>query len=99
MYLAQRPLFGFRGANWKLGQIRSGYPDYPLGRSAILRIVRRLIDHQCSFWSSSRSTRTTGDEMFNWPFVHLYRYAQGMELTDAQVAKLREYLLREGLPY
>ena len=68
--------------------------DYPLGDRNFLRILRRLTT------LSARSVEQAidpddGDEIFNWPFIYIDTPG-GMNLSDAQVAKLREYLLRGG---
>jgi hypothetical protein len=86
-------LFGFIGSNWKSGD-SPWTIDYPLGDRNFLRILRRLTTIR------ARSVEQTidpddGDEIFNWPFIYIDTPG-AMDLTDAQIAKLREYLLRGG---
>jgi hypothetical protein len=86
-------LFGFRGGNWKEGA-SPWTIDYPLGDRNFARLLRRLTT------ISTRSVEQSidlddGDEVFNWPFLYIDTPG-AMDLTDSQVAKLREYLLRGG---
>ena len=79
--------------NWKQGY-SAWTIDYPLGDRNYLRHLRRLIN------TSVRSVEQPvdlddGDDVFNWPFL-LASFVGGWDLTDAQAAKLREYLLRGG---
>src|SRR5271155_1287618 len=80
-------LFGFSGADWKLGDSLWTI-DYPLGDRNFLRIVRRLTTINARSVEQSIDP-DDGDEIFNWPFIYIDTPG-GMELTDAQVAKLRE---------
>jgi len=85
-------LFGF-GGDWKQGD-SPWTIDYPLGDRDFLRILRRLTT------IDARSVEQPvdpddGDDIFNWPFIYIDTPG-AMALTDPQVAKLREYLLRGG---
>ena len=88
-------LFGFGGfaGDWKQGD-SPWTIDYPLGDRDFLRILRRLTT------IDARSVEQpvdpdNGDDIFNWPFIYIDTPG-AMALTDPQVAKLREYLLRGG---
>ena len=87
-------MFGFGMAgDWKQGN-SPWTIDYPLGDRDFLRILRRLTT------IDARSVEQpvdpdNGDDIFNWPFIYIDTPG-AMNLTDAQVAKLREYLLRGG---
>jgi Domain of unknown function (DUF4159) len=87
--------FGFsrRFADW-----REGYTnwtnDYPRSDRHLMVALRRLTRVQ------NRSVEQPvnlddGDEVFNYPFLYMVR-AGLANLTDAQIAKLREYLDRGG---
>ena len=86
-------LFGFRGGDWKHGD-SPWTIDYPLGDRNFARLLRRLTT------INTRSVEQSidlddGDEVFNWPFLYIDTPG-AMELTDSQVEKLREYMLRGG---
>jgi Domain of unknown function (DUF4159) len=84
---------GMRGGNWKEG----GTPwtiDYPLGDRNFARLLRRLTTiHVRSV--EQPVDLDDGDDVFNWPFLYMDTPGAA-NLTDAQIAKLREYLLRGG---
>jgi hypothetical protein len=79
--------------NWKEGE-SAWTVDYPLGDRNYLRHLRRL---------STADVRSVeqpvdlddGDDVFNWPFL-LASFVGEWNLTQAQAAKLRDYLLRGG---
>jgi hypothetical protein len=68
--------------------------DYPRGDRRFARILRRLT--KINVRSVEQPVNLDdGDDVFDWPFLIVG--LPGMwELTDAQTAKLREYLLRGG---
>ena len=87
------PSIGWGGGGWENGGT-SWTIDYPRGDRHIAALVRRLsvID--------SRSVEQPvnlddGDDVFNWPWLYAVEVGQ-WDLTDAQAAQLREYLLRGG---
>lgn len=82
-----------RGGDWR----RGGTPwavDYPHGDRTFAHLLRRLsaVDARSV---EQPVNLDDGDDVFNWPFL-LVGLPGCWELTDAQVAKLREYLLRGG---
>ena len=87
-------LGGFgRGANWKQGYT-AWTIDYPLGDRNFARLMRRL---------TTINTRSVEqpvdpddpDDIYNWPFMYLDTPGAA-DMTDAQIARVREYLLRGG---
>jgi hypothetical protein len=88
-----RPVGWFGRGDWTQGQTAWAV-DYPKGERFLARILRRL---------TTINTRSVEqpvnlddrDDVFDWPF--LVAGLPGMwDLTDAQVQKLRTYLLRGG---
>jgi len=82
-----------RGGNWK-----EGYSpwtiDYPLGDRNFARLMRRLTT------VNTRSVEQPidlddGDDIYYWPFLYIDTPG-AMDLTQAQAAKLRDYMLRGG---
>jgi hypothetical protein len=84
--------FGF-GTDWTEGGTAWAV-DYPLGDRTFASILRRLT--RTSVRSVEQPVNLDdGDDVFDWPFIVVG--LPGMwGLTDAQVAKLRDYLLRGG---
>jgi hypothetical protein len=88
--------FGFRrfgSGDWRDGGTAWAV-DYPRGDRYFAGILRRLtrIDARSV---EQPVNLDDGDDVYDWPFLVVG--LPGMwELTDAQVAKLREYLLRGG---
>jgi Domain of unknown function (DUF4159) len=86
-------LFGLGATDWKAGD-SPWTIDYPLGDRNFLRILRRLTTiHARSV--EQPVDPDDGDDIYNWPFLYIDTPG-AMNLTDAQVVKLREYLLRGG---
>lgn len=86
-------LFGVMGGDWKSGN-SPWTIDYPLGDRNFLRILRRLTTiHVRSV--EQPVDPDDGDEIYNYPFIYIDTPG-AMNLTDAQIARLREYLLRGG---
>jgi hypothetical protein len=79
------------GSQWQYGGT-SWTIDYPRGDRHIAQLVRRLsvIDAR-----SVEQPVNLDDGVFYWPWLYAVEVGQ-WELTDAQAAKLREYLLRGG---
>jgi hypothetical protein len=83
----------FGGGDWRSGGT-SWAVDYPRGDRTLARIVRRLT--RVNVRSVEQPVNLDdGDDVFHWPFL-LVGLAGYWDLTDAQVAKLRDYLLRGG---
>jgi Domain of unknown function (DUF4159) len=83
----------FRGGNWEQGGT-SWTVDYPRGDRTFANLLERLtvIDVRSV---EQPVNLNDGDDVFNWPFL-MVGMPGSWELTDAQAAKLREYLLRGG---
>ena len=81
------------GDQWRYGGT-SWTIDYPRGDRHIAALVRRLSI------INARSVEQPvnlddGDDVFNWPWLYAVEVGQ-WDLSDAQAAQLREYLLRGG---
>jgi hypothetical protein len=89
------PNFGFfrRRGDWHEGGTAWAV-DYPRGDRRLAQILRRLT--RIDVRSVEQPVNLDdGDDVYDWPFMIVG--LPGMwELTDPQVAKLREYLLRGG---
>lgn len=74
------------GTNWAV--------DYPKGDRTFIRLLKRLslIDVRAV---EQPVNPDDGDDIFDWPFL-IVGMPGSWDLTDAQAAKLREYLLRGG---
>ena len=83
----------FGGSDWHHGGT-GGTDDYPRGDRALIKMLRRntRIDVRPVEQPVSLDD---GDDIFYWPFL-VAGLAQSWQLTDAQAAKLREYLERGG---
>lgn len=81
------------GSQWEHGST-SWTIDYPRGDRHIAELVRRLsvIDARSVEQPVSLDD---GDDVFYWPWLYAVEVGQ-WDLTDAQAAQLREYLLRGG---
>jgi len=81
------------GAQWQFGGT-SWTIDYPRGDRHIAALVRRLsvIDARSV---EQPVNLDDGDDVFNWPWLYAVEVGR-WDLSDAQAAKLREYLLRGG---
>ena len=81
------------GGQWQYGGT-SWTIDYPRGDRHIAALVRRLsvIDARSV---EQPVNLDDGDDVFNWPWLYAVEVGQ-WDLTDAQAAQLREYLLRGG---
>lgn len=81
------------GSDWRSGGT-SWAVDYPRGDRTLARILRRLT--RINVRSVEQPVNLDdGDDVYHWPFL-LVGMAGYWELTDSQVAKLRDYLLRGG---
>jgi hypothetical protein len=81
------------GSDWEYGGT-SWTIDYPRADRHIVEMVRRLTA------VDARSVEQPvnlddGDDVFNWPWLYAVEVGT-WELSEEQVAKLREYLLRGG---
>jgi hypothetical protein len=87
------PSRGMRGGDWTRGSTNWTI-DYPGGDRTFASILRRLtvVDVRSV---EQPVNLDDGDDVFHWPFL-LAIMPSSWELTDAQAAKLREYLLRGG---
>ena len=81
------------GSQWQFGGT-SWTIDYPRGDRHIAALVRRLsvIDARSV---EQPVNLDDGDDVFNWPWLYAVEVGQ-WDLSDAQAAQLREYLLRGG---
>jgi len=81
------------GDQWRYGGT-SWTIDYPRGDRHIAALVRRLsiIDARSV---EQPVNLDDGDDVFNWPWLYAVEVGQ-WDLSDAQAAQLREYLLRGG---
>lgn len=94
MFPPSRTFGWFRfGGDWTQGGTAWAV-DYPRADRTFARLLRRLT--RVNVRSVEQPVNLDdGDDVFDWPF--LMAGLPGMwELTDAQAAKLREYLLRGG---
>ena len=88
--------FGFRRfgfGDWRQGGTAWAV-DYPRGDRYYAKILRRLttIDVRAA---EQPVNLDDGDDVYDWPYM-IVGLPGFWELTDAQVAKLRDYLLRGG---
>ena len=79
---------GFRG-----GRYFSWATDYPKADRQFVEGVRRLT--RIDACSAERVIDLDTDEIYNWPWVYAVEVGH-WGLTDAQCARIREYLLRGG---
>jgi hypothetical protein len=84
---------GFTSNSWTKGY-SIWTQDYPRADRHFLRAVRRLtrIDARSV---EQPVNLDDDDDVFNWPWLYAVQGGQ-WDLTDAQAAKLRDYLLRGG---
>jgi hypothetical protein len=83
----------FGGGDWRRGGT-SWAVDYPRGDRTLARILRRLT--RVDVRSVEQPVNLDdGDDVYYWPFLTV-GLAGYWELSDSQVAKLRDYLLRGG---
>src|ERR1700683_3118661 len=85
--------FGFYNRNWQTGN-SMWTQDYPRADRHFLRAIRRLsrIDARSV---EQPVNLDDGDDVYNWPWLYAVQTGR-WDLTDAQAAKLRDYLLRGG---
>jgi len=84
---------GFGGYDWHQGG--TGWTDdYPRGDRALIQMLKRHTRINVRSVEQPVSL-DDGDDIFYWPFL-IAGMAQSWELSDAQAAKLREYLERGG---
>ena len=87
--------FGFRrfARNWEEGRT-NWTNDYPRADRHLLVAIRRLTRVDARSVEQPVNLND-GDDVFNWPFLYAAR-AGFMQLSDAQTAKLREFIDRGG---
>jgi Domain of unknown function (DUF4159) len=88
--------FGFRrfgSGDWREGGTAWAV-DYPRGDRYFAQILRRLTTIDVRSVEQPVNL-DDGDDVYDWPFI-IVGLPGYWELTDAQVAKLRDYLLRGG---
>src|SRR6202049_3118771 len=95
MYPQASGLFGFRCGR---GDWTKGYSmwtqDYPRADRHFLRAVRRLTRiHTRSV--EQPVNLDDGEDVYSWPWLYALQVSN-WNLTDAQAAKMRDYLLRGG---
>lgn len=84
--------FGF-GGDWRRGGT-SWTDDYPRGDRTFVQMLRRFTRTHVRAVEQPINL-DDGDDVDYWPFL-VVGLAQAWQLTDAQAANLREYLLRGG---
>lgn len=89
----RRGFFGGGGNDWHYGN--TGWTDdYPRGDRALIRMLKR--NTRINVRSVEQPVSLDdGNDIFYWPFL-VAGLAQSWQLSDAQAATLREYLLRGG---
>jgi len=91
-----RPRFGFGGLDWTQGGT-SWSQDYPRADRHFAQALRRLTRlHVRSV--EQPVNLDDGDDVFNWPWLAAGEMGD-WKLTDSQVLKLRDYLMRGGFLY
>ena len=89
----RRRLGGRGGGNWLNGGT-NWTVDYPRGDRTFAVAIRRLT--RIDVRSVEQPVNPDdGDEIFYWPYLHV-GMPTNWNLTEAQAAKIREYLLRGG---
>ncbi len=83
----------FRGGSGSWGVRGSWSTDYPKAERQFVQGVRRLT--RLHTRSMEQVVDLDSDEIFNWPWIYGVEVGH-WDLSDAQAAKLREYLLRGG---
>jgi hypothetical protein len=87
---------GFRGGDWRQGGT-SWTQDYPRAERHLAQALRRLT--RLNVRSVEQPVNLDdGDDVYNWPWLAAGEMGDWL-LTDAQAAKLRDYLLRGGFLY
>lgn len=84
----------FRGApDWRQGQ-SDWTIDYPRSDRHLVNLVKRLTRVQARSVEQPVNLED-GDDVFNWPWIYGVEVGH-WDLSDQQVTKFREYLLRGG---
>ena len=88
---------GFRGyGDWRQGN--TGWTDdYPKADRLLVQMLRRLTRADVRAVEQPVNP-DDGDDIDYWPFM-IVGLAMSMQLTDAQAANIREYLLRGGFMF
>ena len=87
--------FGF-GGDWRRGGT-SWTDDYPRGDRTLVQMLRRFTRTDVRAVEQPVNP-DDGDDIDYWPFM-IVGLASAWELTDAQAANIREYLLRGGFMF
>jgi hypothetical protein len=83
----------FGGGDWRQGG--TGWTDdYPRGDRTLVKMLRRFTRAKVRAVEQPVNI-DDGDDLEHWPFL-LVGLAQSWDLSDAEAANLREYLLRGG---
>jgi hypothetical protein len=95
MYPSARGRRGFFGGGYDWHEGGTGWTDdYPRGDRALIQMLRRNTRINVRAVEQPVSL-DDGDDIYYWPFL-IAGLAQSWQLSDAQAAKLREYLERGG---
>jgi Domain of unknown function (DUF4159) len=84
---------GFRGGNWRAGS-SMWTQDYPRADRHFLQALRRLTRVDARSVEQPVNLEDD-DDVYSWPWLYAVQVGT-WNLTDAQAAKLRDYLLRGG---
>ena len=85
--------FGWFGGDWRQGGT-SWTDDYPRGDRTLVQMLRRYTSSHVRAVEQPVNL-DDDDDVYYWPFM-IVGLAAPWQLTDAQAAKLRDYLLRGG---
>jgi hypothetical protein len=87
--------FGYRGRGWEWSQGMSSWTqDYPRADRHFSAALRRLT--RIHVRSAEQPVNLDdGDDVYNWPFLYAVQTGE-WDLSDAQAARMREFLLRGG---
>ena len=88
------PIYGNRWGDWRQGGRTHWTMDYPRSDRHFSAALRRLTRIHARSVEQCVNL-DDGDEVFRYPFLYAVEVGH-WNLTDAQAAKLREYLLRGG---
>ena len=93
MYPQSRRARGFRGGDWRHGN-SMWTQDYPRADRHFVSAVRRLTRLDVRSVEQPVNLED-GDDVYNWPWLYAVQTGS-WDLTDAQAAKLRDFILRGG---
>ena len=84
---------GFFGRDWRSGGT-NWTNDYPAADRHLMKAVQRLSLINARY-AEQPINLEDDDDVFNWPFLYAVRVTN-IDLTDAMIVKLREYIDRGG---